>query len=82
VWYHLIGCGGIVDGLTSLLAYACVTVRKVVLECGAILFTAKPLRAALARVVLAHYSVLKDKTERTVLYGIVIKSTLSNITRV
>ena len=58
--------------------------RRVVHACRAVTFTftAKPLQAARARVAFVQRTVLKNRTARTVLDGIVVRNTLSNTTEV
>lgn len=46
------------------------------LACRAISFTAKPLRAARARMVLVHNTMTEKRMERTVLGGLATGSTL------
>lgn len=53
--------------------------RRVVLACRAFSFTARPLPASRARVVLFHYLVSKNRMERTVLGGLATISTLLTI---
>jgi hypothetical protein len=76
----LSGCDGTNYVFTSLFALQC-GIRRVVLACGAVAFTAKLLHALHVHMVSVHYHVSENRTDNIVLDGLVTISIL-NIKRV